>query len=82
MEEALKVRLNMVNIYGNYKKDLSKKRFCPHCSNERDTTEHLIRCSAFEYEERWEGKDLIRTDVDSLRGMLNIVKRNMEARWM
>lgn len=40
----LKIRLNMVNIYGNYKSDIRKKRTCPHCKQNSDTTEHLVEC--------------------------------------
>ena len=44
--QVLKIRLNMVDIYGNYKGDLTKCRKCPHCRLEEDTTEHLVECDA------------------------------------
>ena len=78
--EVLKVRLNMVNIHGNYKNDLTKRRFCPHCMNEKDTTEHLIRCPAIGDEETWEKKDLVRTDASSWRGIMNTIRKNVETR--
>ena len=78
--EVLKVRLNMVNIYGNYKNDLTKKRWCPHCFEERDTTEHLISCSALEGMRIWKEKDLCSTDAGNWRSMLETIRRNMESR--
>ena len=78
--EVLKVRLNTINIYGNYKNDLTKKRCCPHCYEERDTTEHLISCSALEGKQMWKERDLCLTDADSWRSTLDIIRRNMETR--
>ena len=37
----------MQPIYGNFKSDVSKARLCQHCSEEDDTTEHLINCKVF-----------------------------------
>ena len=45
--DALKTRLNMREIYGNYKGDFTLPRLCPYCEQEEDTTEHLIECSVF-----------------------------------
>ena len=45
--KALKIRLNMVPIYGNFKGDVTIKRVCIHCEKEDDTTEHLISCRVF-----------------------------------
>ena len=42
--KGIKIRLNMVNIYGNYKGDKKKRRYCYHCKEEEDITEHLIEC--------------------------------------
>merc|ERR1712080_168621 len=41
---VLKTRLNMLPIYGNYKKDLTRRRLCRWCDKEDDTTEHLLTC--------------------------------------
>jgi hypothetical protein len=45
--DALKTRLNMREIYGNYKGDYALQRLCPYCEEEEDTTEHLIDCAVF-----------------------------------
>ena len=45
--DTLKTRLNMREIYGNYKGNYTLGRTCPYCQEEDDTTEHLICCSAF-----------------------------------
>ena len=78
--EILKIRLNMMDIHGNYKTDLTKKRLCPHCTRHKDTTEHLITCSAVESKENWEEKDLGRTDAESWKGLLDTVRRNIGTR--
>jgi hypothetical protein len=41
---VLKLRLNMMEIYGNYKGNLTMERLCPLCKAEEDTTEHLLTC--------------------------------------
>ena len=43
--EVMKLRLNMVELYGNYKNNLALERLCPLCCNEEDTTEHLFTCN-------------------------------------
>ena len=45
--DALKTRLNMRKVYGNYKGDHTLSRMCPYCDDVEDTTEHLIECSVF-----------------------------------
>ena len=45
--KALKTRLNMIPIYGNYKGDVTLPRLCSHCNQEEDTTEHLVSCEVF-----------------------------------
>ena len=42
--DILKIRLNMLKIYGNYKHELSLPRLCYYCNEEDDTTEHLVSC--------------------------------------
>ena len=46
--KTLKIRLNMIEIYGNYKGDVTMRRMCVHCGEEEDTTEHLISCQVFQ----------------------------------
>ena len=46
--KALKTRLNMQPVYGNYKGDISKPRLCQFCMEEDDTTEHLLSCKVLE----------------------------------
>ena len=48
--KALKTRLNMQPVYGNFKGDLSKPRLCHYCSKEDDTTEHLLQCEVLKTE--------------------------------
>ena len=43
--EVVKTRLNMLPVYGNYKKNLSLRRLCMLCEQCDDTTEHLLTCS-------------------------------------
>ena len=43
---TIKTRLNMWEVYGNYKGNYKLPRVCPHCDLEEDTTEHLLMCSA------------------------------------
>ena len=40
-------RLNMQEIYANYKGNYMLSRMCPYCQEEEDTTEHLICCTSF-----------------------------------
>ena len=46
--EALRIRLNMIPVYGNYRGDLDMRRQCPHCEDNDDTTEHLLNCERFQ----------------------------------
>ena len=69
----------MVNIYGNYKGDLTKRRKCPHCQTEEDTTEHLVECRALTGEEI--GKEtLMSTNTAGWRDILKIVDMNLSGR--
>ena len=45
--DTLKTRLNMQEIYANYKGNYMLSRMCPYCHEEEDTTEHLICCTSF-----------------------------------
>ena len=42
--QVIKIRLNMLPIYGNYKGNLALMRPCPLCGEVDDTTEHLVSC--------------------------------------
>ena len=46
--KSLKIRLNMIPIYGNFRGDIYLRRQCIHCRENDDTTEHLILCRIFE----------------------------------
>ena len=75
----LKLRLNMVDVHSNYKGDISKKRMCVHCNNEKDTTEHLGQCpNVF-----GSGNCVdILCDRESTdwKWLLNVVRRNFDSR--
>ena len=45
--KTLKIRLNMIPIYGNFRGDVYLRRRCVHCGESDDTTEHLISCKVF-----------------------------------
>ena len=71
---TLKTRLNMWEIYGNYKGNYKLSRLCPHCQKEDDTTEHLIMCPALgptnfvvEHIEEEENVELWRQMVERIR---------------
>lgn len=42
--KALRMKLNMVPVYGNYHGDINMRRLCPYCEEEDDTSEHLLDC--------------------------------------
>ena len=78
--EVMKIRLNMVNIHGNYKSDLTKCRRCPHCEKELDTTEHLLQCRIGNGDKEGGKETLYKTDVEGWKDILNIVDMNLSAR--
>ena len=44
--KTLKIRLNMLPVYGNFKGDLTLPRTCKWCDiEEDDTTEHFLTCA-------------------------------------
>ena len=55
--QTIKTRLNMQEIYANYKGNCELPRLCPHCQLEDDTTEHLVECDALG------GSNLSRSDL-------------------
>ena len=77
--KILKVRLNMVDIYGNFKGDLAKKRKCFYCNEENDTTEHLIQCQIGGGKDV-EVKTLYSTEVDGWKDILRVVDANLRGR--
>ena len=78
--QALKIRLNMIQIYGNYKADLCKRRLCPHCEMEDDTTEHLVECWVLNIT-NVNANDLQNDENEEMWKQLNeIVKINMDNR--
>ena len=77
--KVLKIRLNMVDVYGNYKGDLSKRRKCPHCNEESDTTEHLIRCQ-IGGEKGVEETTLYSTEISGWKDILRVVDMNFLGR--
>ena len=69
----------MVDVYGNYKGDLSKNRKCPHCNEESDTTEHLIRCQ-IGGEKVVEETTLYSTEINGWKDILRAVDTNFLGR--
>ena len=45
--KAFEIRLNMIDIYGNYKGNVTLRRLCAPCGEEHDTTEHLVSRKKF-----------------------------------
>ena len=77
----LKIRLNMVDVYDNYRGDLRKRRLCTHCKKTLDTTEHLGQCSAVFGMEEDECLRILRNDEDKgWKGLVGVVERNLNSR--
>ena len=77
--EVLKLRLNMANVHDNYKGDITKKRWCPHCEEKRDTTEHFVTCPIIGGKE--DGEEVLYSkEADKWQKIMNIVKVNVESR--
>ena len=78
--QILKTRLNMIEIYGNYKHDLTLERLCPLCKEEEDTTEHLLSCPAVE-QNKISPAQLKNDDNPELWRQINeLIAYNMEKR--
>ena len=43
--QTLITKLNMQPVYGNFKGDMLKPMMCPLCTQQEDTTEHLLQCT-------------------------------------
>ena len=78
--EVMKIRLNMVNIHGNYKSDLTKCRRCPHCQTAVDTTEHLLECPTGNADEEGDKETLYKKDAEGWKDILNIIDTNLGTR--
>lgn len=76
----LKMRLNMVDVYGNFKGDITKKRLCSHCKEHLDTTEHLVQCR--KVSGAVVGGESVLRDPDSKewKELLKVVRTNLGSR--
>ena len=77
--EVLKTRLNMIDIHDNYKNDIKKQRRCPHCKENKDTTEHFVTCPLIGGKEENE-KILFSKDAECWWNIMNTVRTNKEKR--
>ena len=77
--EVMKTKLNMLNIHDNYRNDIKKQRKCPHCKENKDTTEHFVSCPVVGGKDENE-KILFGSDAESWRKIMNIVRTNKERR--
>ena len=70
----------MLNIHGNFKNDLKKKRNCPYCGNHLDTTEHVLECPLVEGS--FEESHQILSDVKSnnWKKVVRTVNLNLDSR--
>ena len=68
--QAVKTKLNMLRVYGNYKSDTKMERLCPYCRKEEDTTEHIIECKELG-ESILTAQDLKNTDNSSMWRIIN-----------
>ena len=75
----LKIRLNMVDIYANFKGDIKKKRLCVHCNISKDTTEHLVECPNV-YGSRKCSDILGDTESRDWPWILQVVRTNLDSR--
>ena len=75
--QTIKTRLNMIPIYGNYKSDINKERFC---QREDDVTEHLITCTEWGMS-NFKPDDLSNDDNAELWRQINeMIQYNMDCR--
>ena len=68
--QAIKTRLNMLPIYGNYKSNLTLNKMCRYCNQQEDTTEHTIECTELG-QSLIKREDLENTDNIQLWRMIN-----------
>ena len=78
--QVLKIRLNMLPIYGNYKSNLAIPRLCPLCKETDDTTEHLVSCQ--ELCVKGFTSDDLKDDANTemWRQIIEVINYNMEKR--
>ena len=77
--QALRTKLNMVTIYGNYHGDITMRRLCPYCEKEDDTTEHLLDCP--ELQSTISSKDILNnSNIETWKQVLEVIKFNMDHR--
>ena len=76
----MKTRLNMWEIYGNYKGDYKLPRLCPHCVAEDDTTEHLVVCPALGLTDFTAGDVEEEDNLELWRQILERIRTNMKWR--
>ena len=77
--QALRTRLNMIPIYGNYRGDLNLKRLCPHCEESDDTTEHILNCKMFH--STLSSDDIYNdSNVETWKQILEVTNFNLEHR--
>ena len=78
--EVMKIRLNMIELYGNFKANLTLERLCPLCKRHDDTTEHLITCKEIN-QNKINVAQLSNEDNPELWRQINeLVSLNMEKR--
>ena len=77
--QALRCRMNMIQIYGNYHNDITLRRLCPHCEMADDTTEHLLTCKVFH--STVSQKDLFdEQNIEVWKQILEIINFNLKHR--
>ena len=78
--KVLKMRLNMMEVYGNFKGNLYLERLCPLCQKEEDTTEHLITCDAINQNKITPAHLSNEDNIELWRQIIELVDFNMEKR--
>lgn len=78
----LKTRLNMIDIYGNYKGDITKEWMCIHCKEHLDTTEHLVQCPRVSLSEERGVSEGVLYDCnsDGWKDVVRVVETNLSSR--
>ena len=76
----LKLRLNMVDVYGNFKGDITKRRLCLHCKECMDSTEHMVQCSKVSGTKEQYVDILSEQDSEEWIPLLKVVKENLNGR--
>ncbi len=81
VKNILITKLNMQQVYGNYKGDPMKPIMCPLCSSYEDTTEHLLRCpegfATFREPTRTLSED---ANIEQWRLINNAIEKNFQKR--